>query len=304
MKSDNSGPASSILFVRASRALRALDALATGLNVEGALSHARAEAFDTFQRDFLRSGIGPLQSSLLSITSQNSHPQLSTALDTAHLALDYATSAVSADRTATQAASRMVDELRHSASGAALKARHASVVNRGIEGGVVEGDVQYEMDRARIALEEGFNGRWNWLALIARLRVDDVGMEIGAYLDRRFGKILEQQVSKTSCPSIYTSRSSSRPASSHRSKRCFPSNPIISSDNSPRNARRVSKRLTHFPHLCCSTTFKPCLCLSHHSRRHLSSIRSLIVDNSCFDSPYPVSNSPLNDRFYRPGSSV
>lgn len=185
----------SISFVRAEKALRALDALAVGLEADGVISRSRTEAFDTFQRQFQRSHVGPLQASLISAARSIATPQLSTAISTADLALAYIASTISADRTATRTAARTVTDLRHAAEQGGVKARHASIVNRGIAGGTVDGDVQYEMNQARRDLEDGFRRRWAWVSLIGRLRVDDVGSEVSAYLHRQLGRNLERQVS-------------------------------------------------------------------------------------------------------------
>lgn len=184
----------SISFLRANKALRAWDALAIGLEAGGTISRARTEAFDTFQRQFLRSGVGALQASLLSLARAQTSPQLGTASRTAELALAYIGSTICADRTATSTAAQTVADLRHAADKGGNRAKHSSVVHRGISGGTVDGDVQHEMNRARRDLEKSFAGRWGWLSLIGRLRVDDVGSEVSDYLARQFGRNLERQV--------------------------------------------------------------------------------------------------------------
>ena len=182
-----------VSFVRATKALRALKALTSALEADGSMSRARTDAFDSFQRQFLQSNVGPFQAALLStVTALRSH-QMDTALDTANAALIYISETISIDRKATRVASQTVKELRHAAHQGGVKARHASVVNRGITGGIVEGDVQYEMNQARRDLEEGFKGRWAWLTLIGRFRVEDVGSEVTAYLERHFARNLERQ---------------------------------------------------------------------------------------------------------------
>ena len=158
------------------------------------MTRARTVAFDVFQRQFLDSNVGPLRASLLSTLQEHPASQLVTALTTADLALSYIASTISTDRTATRTAARTVDDLRHAAEQGGSRAQNSSVVNRGISGGTVEGDVQYEMDQARRDLEEGFRNGWAWLSLLCKLGVDDVGSEVSLYLDRRFGRELERRV--------------------------------------------------------------------------------------------------------------
>jgi hypothetical protein len=184
-------PPFQISFVRADNALHALDALASGL--EHTTSN-QTLAFDIFQTDFLSSHIGPLQSLLLATTSQNPSPQLSTARRIVISALSYISETINGDRQATRQATHIVSELRQHALQASRKARHGSVVNRGIDSGIVEGGVEQEMEETKRELTIGFKGRWSWLSLLGKLRVDDVAEEVGAYIQRSFGRHLERQV--------------------------------------------------------------------------------------------------------------
>lgn len=257
-----------ITFVRANKALRALAALAVGLEADGVISSARTEAFDTFQRQFLRSSIGPLQNALLSTVRAQGPSQLRTAASTAERALEYIAHTISADRLATRTASRTVAYLRRAADQGGVKARHSSVVNRGIAGGTVEGDVQYEMNQARRDLEDGFRGRWGWLSLIGRLRVDDVGSEVSLYLDKRFGRNLERQVSPKAKLHPYRRRSSSRLASSRSFKNPCRLNRIIPSANFPPPlVRPVPPHPTLSLRTFYSTTYRPSRSPSHLSSR-------------------------------------
>ncbi|KAK8861291.1 hypothetical protein IAR55_002110 [Kwoniella newhampshirensis] len=186
---------STISFTQANQALSALDALAIGLGDHSASSSSsRAEAFEVFQRRFLESHIGPLQTTLYQSLAPLSQPQLHTAKQTATLAIAHISNIISADRDSTRAASRTVSELRRSAMQAASKAKHTSVVSRGIEGAVVEGGVKYEMDKIKAEIERSFDGRLSWLGLVGRLRVDDVALELGGYVGNRFGVELERQI--------------------------------------------------------------------------------------------------------------
>ncbi|KAK4689708.1 hypothetical protein P7C73_g389, partial [Tremellales sp. Uapishka_1] len=184
----------SISFVRAEKALRALDALAIGLDHEGpSLSSSKTHAFDVFQSQFLRSNIGPFQSALLDSIPKEAQ-QLSTAKHVAESTLDYMDKTISIDRTTTRSVSETISLLRRSAMQATSKAKNLSVVSRGIEGGVVEGDIQHDLHLSRTELEDALRGRLNWLGLIGRGRVDDVGLEVGDYLEKQFARGVEQQL--------------------------------------------------------------------------------------------------------------
>ena len=204
-----------ISFVRANEALEALTALTAGLNVDETISSSRTEAFDTFQRKFLRSQIGSVQADLLAMAYVRPSLQIVTASQTAALALSYIAETINTDRIATTSATRVVFDLRRAADRGGVKARHSSVVYRGITGGNVENDIHWELNQAKNDLERGFKGRWSWLSLIGRLRVDDVGAEVSVYLDKRFGRNLERQVSNSFRDDCITQtlRSYSRPVS-------------------------------------------------------------------------------------------
>ncbi|WVQ83505.1 hypothetical protein IAT38_005646 [Cryptococcus sp. DSM 104549] len=187
-----------VTFVQASKALSALDALAAGLENQDVLSPSKTKAFDTFQHDFLQSHIGPLQASLLAALTSSPHlgpvPQLATAREVAELALRHIGDVITRDRDTAREASYTVSELRRKAEKSAIKAKHLSVASRGIDGGLVEGGVQYEMDRIKGEIERSFDGRLSWLGLVGRLRVDDVALELGGYVGERFGVELERQL--------------------------------------------------------------------------------------------------------------
>ncbi|WWC68938.1 uncharacterized protein I206_102874 [Kwoniella pini CBS 10737] len=184
-----------VSFIKAEKALNALDALAAGLQDHGpSTSTSKTRAFEVFQREFLESHIGPLQSSLLSSLQTISEPQLSTARQVTALALSHVEKIISHDRDVVKDAQHTVSELRRGAQQGASKAKHLSVASRGIEGGLVEGSVEYDMDRVKTGLEDKFIGRLSWLGLIGRTRVDDIQFELSSYLSNQFGKDLERQI--------------------------------------------------------------------------------------------------------------
>jgi hypothetical protein len=206
-KTDTPPTSPLIHFVQAEKALHALDALAAGLEHTAS---SQSRAFDTFQNEFLSSQVGKLQSQLLSHTSANPQPQLNTSRNTLRLALEYVSDTITSDHQATRHATHTVSELRHQAAQASRKARHLSVVNRGIESGIVEGGVDQEMEETKRDLDAGFRGRWSWLSLVGKLRVDDVGGEVGGYIERSFGRDLEKQVRSLVCLIILIAEPGSR----------------------------------------------------------------------------------------------
>jgi hypothetical protein len=185
---------SDIHFVQAESALSSLDALASGLS-ETSSSSARVQSFDAYQDGFVRSNLGSLQRTLSETTAALPIPQSSTAQHIASLAIEYITSVIENDRKIADSAARTVSDLRHSAEDAASKAKHLSIISMGIQGGVVAEGVDHEAVVVRRELEEKFNGKWSWLALVARLRVDDVGAELATDIERNLAVRLSRQVS-------------------------------------------------------------------------------------------------------------
>ncbi|WRT65407.1 uncharacterized protein IL334_002350 [Kwoniella shivajii] len=185
----------SVSFVNSEKALNALEALSAALQDHGpSTSSAKTRAFETFQNQFLASYIGPLQTSLLTSVQTISEPQITTARQTAALTMSHVENVISSDRDIVKNAIHTVTELRRGAQQGASKAKHLSVASRGIEGGLVEGSVEYDTDKIKTGLEEKFLGRLSWLGLIGRTRVDDIQFELGDYLNNEFGVELEKQI--------------------------------------------------------------------------------------------------------------
>ncbi|KAL7419850.1 hypothetical protein Q5752_005766 [Cryptotrichosporon argae] len=180
----------SISFVDSAAALSALDALASALESP---EHSAA-SFEAFQSAFLRSRIGPLQSSLSAALRRVPDPQIATARATARLALDYVAAIIEADETTTRAAADVVARLRKQVAAGLDRAKVGSVVSRDLASAEVDGGVTHGLNAARRALEARFQSRLSWLGLLARLRVDDVGAEIGSFVDSSFGRDIEQQL--------------------------------------------------------------------------------------------------------------
>jgi hypothetical protein len=188
----NLGPVQ-VVFTESRLALKALDSLSEGLQRTDATPSSRSKAFETFQHAYLKSNIGELQTNLSGSFSEGF--QTRTAASTLSLAIEYVASTLAADRLALDTARSAVTELRKSARHATTHAKNISVINRAIEGGRIEGGVDDEVARARHDIQNLFDGKYSWLGLVGRLRVDDVGTDMAAYIDRQFGSGLEKQAS-------------------------------------------------------------------------------------------------------------
>ncbi|OWZ61402.1 hypothetical protein AYX15_06384 [Cryptococcus neoformans] len=182
-----------VSFVQAEKALTALEALSSGLT-KAASSATKAEAFEVFQREFIQSHVGPLQSTLHQTLSNSGSPQLSTAKQVATLALMHISNVILSDRDVARSATHTVSKLRRAAHEGAAKAKHMSVATRGVNGALVEGEVRYEMEKIKSQIESSFQGRLSWLGLLGRLRVDDVALELGGFVGSRFAVDLERQM--------------------------------------------------------------------------------------------------------------
>ncbi|KAL1410163.1 hypothetical protein Q8F55_004168 [Vanrija albida] len=185
------GPTYDVAFVNAAAALRAASALSAALASEGE-GGTKAKAFATFQRDFVASAIGPLRGTLL--TAIPPGYQLRAAENTAHQAIAFTESVLASDRNVLLSASDVVADLRAEATGGAAKARRLSVVTRGVSSGEVEGSIDSSVAQAKRDISILFDGRLSWLGLVARLRVDDVGADIGSYISRSFCADTQRQL--------------------------------------------------------------------------------------------------------------
>jgi hypothetical protein len=182
-----------ILFTNSSLSLQAFTALSEGLQRTDASPSSRSKAFEIFQHSYLKSNVGRLQSAL-SISGTNDF-QTRTASSTLLVTMQYIQSALASDRQALTEGWQTVRDLRRNSRQAITHAKNISVINRGIEGGRIEGGVDEELRRARRDIQQMFDGRLSWLGLVGRLRVDDVGSELAAYVSQEFGMELERQVS-------------------------------------------------------------------------------------------------------------
>lgn len=182
-----------ITFVNADAALNAHEALALALR-DGPHPEVagRQTPFNIFQEGMMLSNINTLQKELSATVPVD--PQLETAARIASEALAYTREVLASDRHVLQHAQDTVAELRREARTGAARAKRLSVVARGIESGVVEGSVDQSVASTKQGLKQLFDGRLSWLGLLARLRVDDVGAEVGSYVSRHFGRDIEQQL--------------------------------------------------------------------------------------------------------------
>ncbi|WWC87559.1 uncharacterized protein L201_002449 [Kwoniella dendrophila CBS 6074] len=185
-----------IFFVKAEKALNALDALAIGLQNQGpSTSNFKTKAFDIFQKEFLESHVGPLQQSLTASLGLISEPQLNTSRQNAGLALNHIENIIFNDRDIVKNAEHTVGELRRLSQKGTTKAKHLSISSRGIEGGLVEGSIEYDLEKNKNELEFLFKGKLSWLGgLIGKTRIDDIQFDLNNYLLNNFGKNLENQI--------------------------------------------------------------------------------------------------------------
>lgn len=183
-----------VVFTDSALALGALDALSEGLRRTDASPSARSRAFETFQHAYLESNIGLLQTALAESVKQDY--QSRTAISSLTLAKDFLSSTLANDRRSLDSARGAVTELRRTARHASTHAKNISVINRAIEGGRIQGGVDDEVAQARQDIQTLFDGKYSWLGLVGRLRLDDVGADLASYIARQFGNGLEKQVGR------------------------------------------------------------------------------------------------------------
>lgn len=190
-----------IFFVHADKALHAINFMALGATQDPSSSTDHARAVALYQTTFAESNLGPFLTSLVAQCRAAPMPQLSSAYRLASLALDHARSVIMADRRTTDSAGRTVAELRRSARQSISRARHMSVITKSIEGGIIAEGVETEMTALKLEMQERFKDRWSWLALVLRLRVDDVGVEVGGHVQQFLGSTLARTVRVAFSPS-------------------------------------------------------------------------------------------------------
>lgn len=187
------GNSTQILFTDSSLSLQAFAALSEGLQRTDASPSSRSKAFEVFQHAYLKSNVGRLQSTLSSSATENYQTQ--TAISTLKIAVEFIKNTLASDRQALADGWDTVRDLRRKSRQAVTHAKNISVISRGIEGGRIEGGVDEELRRARHDIQQMFDGKLSWLGLVGRLRVDDVGSVMAAYVAQDFGRELERQVS-------------------------------------------------------------------------------------------------------------
>lgn len=196
-------PRPTVAFVDTSLALKALDALYDGLQEPDAPSSIKSKSFEVFQHAYLKSRVGPLQSVLNDLVGENHRYR--TVLSTVALATRRIAALVNADEEAMLMSRRAIKDLRDHAVRTERHAHTISVISRALDGGLVEGGVDDQVWNARRDIEAMFHGRFAWTSLLWRLRVDDVGADLGGYIAQRFGAELEEQVSRAALlPTVLT----------------------------------------------------------------------------------------------------
>jgi len=180
-----------VFFTQSRTALSALDALPRAWHA----SLGDAGSVETYQRGFVASRVGELQAYLGRQAAAVPAPQFDSARGVAKLALSHMTDVMASERVANRSAEALINELRSSSKRAAVDAKHLSVVNRGIDGGLVAGGVQHSLTETSRGIAMLFRDRWSWLDLMRKARADEVGGEMRVHLERHFGKDLERNVS-------------------------------------------------------------------------------------------------------------
>lgn len=186
-------PLSNIIVTESSLALRAYEALYTGLQRPDATPSTRSKAFEIFQHAYTSSDIGSLQRLLSGLIADGYQER--TAISTVALALESAFISIASDRQQLREAEATVAELDAIGSRATAHARNISAVHRALDGALLEGSIDDELARAQHDVQHLFMTRFAWTALLLRLRIDDVGSELAAYINGTFGVNLEKQVS-------------------------------------------------------------------------------------------------------------
>lgn len=183
-----------VIFTRADVALEALDSLQRALHQP--VIAGRHKSVEDFQIGFQTSRIGVLQNRMTALSQAVRAAGLGEkASQVGDAALASIDRDLSTGKEASIAAGGMVGHLVQIASRTASEARRLSVINRGIEGGLVEGGVKHTVSTAKRSIEQMLRERWSWLNLVLRARADVVGSELSSYLERNFGRDMEIEVS-------------------------------------------------------------------------------------------------------------
>jgi hypothetical protein len=193
-------------FVRADKALSAIDALGRGIGLDTGIVEDRSDAIQRFQHDFTASNFGPLQARLSAylsgvapvtdLTSPPANFQVETAKTTLGVALTYISNVVLSSSRAARAVLSSASDLRTEAHRRAEHARQNSVVSLGISSGIVQGSVEQELAQSEREVRALMGQRLGWSKLILGA-VDDVGEEVAAEVQKCFGRGLEERVSDT-----------------------------------------------------------------------------------------------------------
>jgi len=199
--SGSAASAVEIIFVDARQAISAFAHLPLGWTT-AVEENAHISSIDAFQQNYLQSNFGKLQSHLTLLCAGSAQPQVETARDIGELALTHMSRIIEAEKRINRTIRQSIERLMTVSDKAAQKAKHLSVVSRGIEGGTVEGGVKHSLGETKSHMEQLFRQRWSWLSLILRARADEVGTELKSHLLTQFGSDLQRQVS------VYSDRNS------------------------------------------------------------------------------------------------
>lgn len=189
-------------FVRADKALSAIEALGQGIAIETEVVEDRSEAIGRFQHDFTASNFGPLQEQLSFYLGRVAPPndrsvptefQVQTAKTTLNVTLAYISNIVLSSSRAARAVQSSASALRQEVQQRSEHARQNSVVSRGISSGIVEGSVEEELGASEREVRALMGERLSWKKVVLGA-VDDVGEEVAAEVQKCFGRDLEERV--------------------------------------------------------------------------------------------------------------
>lgn len=181
-----------IMFVSTSRALKAMDALRSTLNMDDPSQTndptTSAAAFTTFKDEYLESNLGVVSTKLL----DNLKSQTATAvqLDTAQWV------AASATRYVAQSLADVLDETHETATRVTAQAEYLARLKRDLKSETFTSGhaIKEEVDRAKRQVQDVLASRLAWWKVMS-WRVDTVAEEVGRAVEESWAVELSQKVS-------------------------------------------------------------------------------------------------------------
>jgi hypothetical protein len=179
-------------------ATTAQDAVTIFQASQSSASSIQPLAVEQFQSKFLNSRMNVLQAAIAQQAKSTPDYATRTPAILVQLALRQVRTTIGEERVSSQKAVDAVCSLEQAVQRKTSTIRHRSVAWRGIESGLVEGGVDHMMSGLRHQISAQFDTRWNWLNLVGKGRVDEVGREIRHHISAEFGRALDRQVSGAS----------------------------------------------------------------------------------------------------------